>query len=327
MKAEFPAGSLPEGLQARMEAARAARPFTVFWETRTLLYLGVACLAGGLGILVYKNIDTVGHQAILAAIALIAAVCLWRCASKAEPFTWGKGGRESSGSEYLLWLGALMTGTFVGYLQFRYSVFGKRNDVAVAIPALFYLFLAYRFDHRGVLQMGIAGMLGAVGVAISPMALLRGGLGWAHVSAWTALAAAAVLGALAWHAQQADRKRHFAFSYGHFAAHLGMIASLGGLFAARGWEALAYAALAAAGTAALWRHARRAHDAYFLLLAVGYGYILVTYLVLHYLLAGMRRSEGILFLWFLLSCGGTIWLFLNLKTLAGKAPAADDARV
>lgn len=318
MKAEFPSGTLPDGLAVCIEAARAERPFSIFWETRTLLYLGVISLAGGFGILVYKNIDTVGHQAILAAIALLAAGCFRQVARKAAPFTWGKGGRESSGSEYLLWLGALLTGTFVGYLQARYAVFGKHNHLAVAAPALFYLGLAYRFDHRGVLQLGISGMCAAVGVAISPMAMLSGGRSWAHISVGTALAVAAVLGAIAWHAHALDLKRHFAFSYAHFGAHLGMLASLGGLFAASGWEAWLYFALAAAGTAGLWRYARSAHDAYFLLIAVVYGYIAITYVMLHFLLRGIGRSEGLVLLWFLLSCGGTIWLFLNLKTLAGK---------
>lgn len=309
-----------------MKAASPAPLFSIYWEARALLYLGVLCLAGGLGILIYKNIDTVGHQAILAAIALTAAGCIWRCARKAPPFTWGKAGRESSGSEYLLWLGALLTGTFMGYLQFRYAVFGQHTSLAVAAPALFYLFLAYRFDHRGVLQLGISGMCAAVGIAISPMALLRGGLGWAHVSVATALATAAVLGAFAWHAHAFGRKANFAFSYAHFAAHLGMLAALGGLFASEGWKAWMYLALAAAGSYALWRHARRAHDAYFLLIAVAYGYVTVTYAMLHFVLRGIGRSQSLVLLWFLLSCAGTIWLFLNLKSLAG-AGKEQDARL
>lgn len=321
MKADFPAGSLPAGLAARLEAARGSRPFSIFWETRILLYLGVATLAGGLGILAYKHIDSIGHQAILAAIALLAAGCFWQCARKAQAFTWGNAGRTASGSEYLLWLGALLTGTFVGYLQFRYSVFGNRASLAVATPALFYLFLAYRFDHRGVLQLGISGMCAAVGVAISPMALARSGLTWAHLSVATTLATAAVLGAAAWHAHAWDRKRHFAFSYAHFAAHLGMLGSLGGLFAASGWQAWMYFALAATGTAGLWRYARSARDAYFLLIAVAYGYVAVSYGVVHFLLVGSWGAFYLVLLWFLLSCAGTIWLFLNLKTLAGKSDA------
>jgi len=237
----------------------------------------------------------------------------------APPFTWGKRGSESSGSEYLLWLGALLTGTFVGYLQFRYEVFGSRNSIAVAVPALFYLFLAYRFDHRGVLQLGITGMCASVGVAITPTAMLRGGGYWAQLPVVTALMVAAALGAMAWLSHSLDRKRHFAFSYAHFAAHLGMLACLGGLIAASGFEAGLYFALAAAGTAGLWRYARSAHDAYFLLLAVAYGYIAVTYVMIHFLLRGIGRSEGLVMLWFLLSCGATIWLFLNLKSLAGKS--------
>ena len=39
--------------------------FSVHWEVKTLLYLGVLLLTSGLGLLIYKNIDTIGHQAVL----------------------------------------------------------------------------------------------------------------------------------------------------------------------------------------------------------------------------------------------------------------------
>lgn len=47
--------------------------FSVHWELKTILYLGVLLLTSGIGVLVYKNIDTIGHQAILLFIGLISA--------------------------------------------------------------------------------------------------------------------------------------------------------------------------------------------------------------------------------------------------------------
>jgi len=44
--------------------------FSLHWELKTLLYLGIVLLTTGLGILVYKNIDTIGHQVIVAIIAI-----------------------------------------------------------------------------------------------------------------------------------------------------------------------------------------------------------------------------------------------------------------
>jgi len=61
----------PESLQ-KVKAAEGKKLFSLHWELKTILYLGVLLLSGGLGILIYKNIDTIGHQAILFAIAALA---------------------------------------------------------------------------------------------------------------------------------------------------------------------------------------------------------------------------------------------------------------
>src|SRR5882672_2103524 len=66
-------GLLSDTSLEKVKAAEAGRLFSVHWELKTLLYLGVLLLSGGLGVLVYKNIDTIGHQAVLAFIAAVSA--------------------------------------------------------------------------------------------------------------------------------------------------------------------------------------------------------------------------------------------------------------
>jgi membrane-anchored glycerophosphoryl diester phosphodiesterase (GDPDase) len=51
------------------------KAFSLHWELKTLLYLGIVLLTTGLGILIYKNIDTIGHQVIVAIIAIGCAAC------------------------------------------------------------------------------------------------------------------------------------------------------------------------------------------------------------------------------------------------------------
>ena len=51
--------------------------FSVYWEIKTLLYLGVLLLTSGLGLLIYENIDTIGHQFVLLLIALISGGCFF----------------------------------------------------------------------------------------------------------------------------------------------------------------------------------------------------------------------------------------------------------
>src|ERR1700753_2211695 len=83
-------GLIGEGSLERAEALESRRLFSLFWELRFLLYLGVLLLTGGLGILVYKNIDTIGHQAVLAFIAVVTVACFFYCFRKNPPFAWEK---------------------------------------------------------------------------------------------------------------------------------------------------------------------------------------------------------------------------------------------
>jgi hypothetical protein len=322
MRAEFPPGSLPEGLPARIQAHYADRPFSLFPETSVLLSLGVLALSTGLGILVYKHIDTLGHQTILAFIAAGALACYAFVWKRAPAFAWG---RTSAGawSDALLWLGALLTGTFVGYLQARYTVFGRHTAIAVALPAAGYLLSAYRFDHRGVLLLGITGLCAAAGAAVTPAEVFRAALFDARVPAFTGLLLAGAWGAAAFLSRQRGCKPHFAFSYGNFAAHLFFLSALTGMFVRSGMGEGIHFLLAAGGACGVFAYARSAQSAYFTLLAVAYGYIAITAILFRHVLNRGWVAGELGMLYFLLSCGGAVWLFLNLKQLAGKDHAGE----
>lgn len=321
MRPGFPPGSLPDGLLARIQAHDAEKPFSLFWEIRAGLSLGVLSLSAGLGILVYKNIGTIGHQAILAAIALGALACFAYAFRRAPAFAWTEVRRAASGLDYALWLGALLTGTFVGYLQARYAPFGDHTAIALALPAAFYLFLAYRFDHRGTLQLGVSGLCAAVGVAVTPVAAIREGLFDARLPVATGLALAAACGTASRLSGRRGWKPHFAFSYGNFAAHLFFLSSLGGMSAGKGLGEAAYFLLAAAGACGLFAYARRRRSPYFTLVAVAYGYAALTAMIFrHAFIAGWSAIE-LMFLYFILSCAGAIWLFLDLKGMRADDPS------
>ena len=61
----------------KIEIEKRSRLFSVHWELRTILYLGILLLTSGLGILVYKNLDTIGHQVILIFIAALCTGCFF----------------------------------------------------------------------------------------------------------------------------------------------------------------------------------------------------------------------------------------------------------
>jgi hypothetical protein len=129
--------------------------FSVHYELKTILYLGVLLLSSGLGILIYKNIDTIGHQAVLFLIMLVSAGCFTYCIKTKRPFSSGKVEAPTPFFDYVLLMGCLTLITLVSYSQVQFTVFGERYGLAAFIPMIVLFFSAYYFDHIGVLTMAI----------------------------------------------------------------------------------------------------------------------------------------------------------------------------
>src|SRR6478752_2909089 len=127
--------------------------FSLHWELKTLLYLGIVLLTTGLGILIYKNIDTIGHQVIVAIIALGCAACFGYCLKKSPGFSRQKNAVTKIWPDYILLLGCLLLLILIAYLQFQYNAFGNRYGLATFIPMVLLFISAYYFDHIGVLSM------------------------------------------------------------------------------------------------------------------------------------------------------------------------------
>ena len=78
MKAEILQQLKDEGIidaaaAREIENAVSAKLFSLHWQLKTLLYLGVSLLSAGLGIYIYQNIDSIGHLTIVVLIGLISA--------------------------------------------------------------------------------------------------------------------------------------------------------------------------------------------------------------------------------------------------------------
>lgn len=203
---------------------------SVHWELRTLLYLGVLLLTTGLGIIVYKNIDTIGHQAILAAIALISGGSFYYCYKKKAPFSTTKVESPNTWFDYVLLLGCLTFISFVGYLQYQYNVFGNRYGLATFIPMLLLFFTAYYFDHLGILCLAITNLAAWAGIAITPAKIIRENE-FDNVSLiFTGLLLGILLIVAGTASQKMKVKPHFQFTYTNFGMHLSFVACLAAMF-------------------------------------------------------------------------------------------------
>ncbi|WP_316819477.1 DUF2157 domain-containing protein [Pedobacter gandavensis] len=215
----------PESYQKLCEKQRNPL-FSLHWELKTLLYLGVMLLSTGLGILIYKNIDSIGHQAILAFIAAICTGCFYYCFKHKKPFSRALVKSPNAVFDYLLLLGCLSFLSFTGYLQYQYEVFGTNYGLATFIPMVVLGYVAYEFDHLGILSMAITNLAVWMGVSVTPSRLLSSGNFDNNTLIYTYLLLGAILLIGGFLSERFNFKKHFRFSYFHFGIHISFIALL-----------------------------------------------------------------------------------------------------
>lgn len=286
--------------------------FSLHWELKTLLYLGVMLLSTGLGILIYENIDTIGHQVILLFIAVISGSCFFYCAKNVKPFSRGKVQSPNSFFDYILLLGCLSMVSFLGYLQFQYHVFGIYYGMATLMPTIALYYIAYQFDHIGVLGMAITSMALWMGLTITPASFYNGNNFNNENTVYTYLFLGLLL-LLAGHLSAIYHyKKHFKFNYQHFGLNIAFISLLAGYF--RNTE-VDYSILWLAGVfalaALLYFDALKEKSFYFLLLILIYTYIATTIIVFLWL----GTSSGILgaFMYVIITASGFIVILSKLN--------------
>ena len=134
-------------LEASLDAVRAQALrierrtiFSVRRELLVALYVAVATLIAGVGLLVKANLDHIGPAALLTGIFAAAAVC-YAVTLRAQ-----RGGRERSlGLDYVLLLGALLFSAAVGYAEVQFHVFDAAWSRHLLLLAVWHLATAYAF--------------------------------------------------------------------------------------------------------------------------------------------------------------------------------------
>jgi hypothetical protein len=310
-------GLLPPAQARAIADDERTRPMSLHQELRAALYLGIMLLTGGLGTLLYQHLDDIGHGAVIGAMALLMLASFGYAWRHRQPFTWGQANAPSFVPDYALLLGCLLFLALETYVQAVFSVFGSRYGLATLLPAVLFLALAYRLDHRGVLAMGLTALGAWVGVSVAPLsvftanALFTSRLGVAGVLLGLALTGAGL------HAEFTRRKPHFAFTYISLGANVALLAATAVLFDyypqpwLPKWVAVLLVLLMSAGL--VW-YARHTQSYLFLLMGTVYGYIALTYSFIQLLDFSNGEAGGLMVsFYFMLSTAGVILLFVRSK--------------
>jgi hypothetical protein len=305
---------MPEEQSEKIAVYEQTKPFSIHWELRTLLYVGITLLGAGLGVVIYENIDSIGHNVLIGLIVMAFLGCLYYAFKHRKPFTWEEVVETEKLDDFALLGACVMFLTLEGYLQYQYNIFGTRYGLATILPAILFFFLAYRFDHRGVLSMAITAFASWVGVNIAPIRL------WQQKNFSTAdvthisILLGVVLIVMGGLSEYKNWKKHFSFSYFIFGFNIAFVATLAGLFQFD-MKLLYLLIIAVLSYASIW-YARRTQSYLFLLMGVLYGYIALTYWIFHW-----EYTNGLDFtlymLYFMGSAVGVVFFLINIKQIIG----------
>lgn len=300
-------------LQKVKQRAR-SRLFSVHWELKTILYLGVLLLAGGLGILIYKNIDTIGHQAILTAIGLLCAGCFVYCERKKLPFAVTKVPAPNSFFDYILLLGCLTFISFITYLQVQYTAFGNAYGLATFIPMVILFFCAYYFDHLGVLSMAITNLAAWMGIAITPLNIFNANNFADAPIIFAGLLLGVALTVTAWGSNQRNIKAHFGFTYSNFGMNILFIACLAGMFHFHNLYLLWLLPLAGI-VYYFYKKSLTTASFYFMLMLTLYGYTGISYVMIRLMIYGIPDMGAVYLsiIYFICSAIGMIIFLTNMN--------------
>ena len=201
-------------------------PVSVHWDLLTILYGGILLFTTGLGIIIYKNLDSIGHLAITLFVTIGTLTCFLYCFLNARSFTLLKTEQPNIWFDYILLVGCLLMLILVGYLQYTYEIFGRRYGMATFIPMIILFAAAYYFDHLGVLSLAIINLAAWIGLTVTPLHLIDKN----DFSSETIIYSGVMLGifllGVAILSEVRNIKAHFGFTYRNFGTHLLLVSLL-----------------------------------------------------------------------------------------------------
>jgi hypothetical protein len=283
---------------------------SVHRELRFGLYLGVALITAGVGLLVRENLERLGPTAIASGLGMAAASCLLWVARRGAPFTWSKAESTHIAFDYVLLLGVLLASADLAYVEARFTPLGPNWPWHFLIVSLFMAFVSFRFDSRIVFSLALSSFASWRGVSVS---LLERGF-WSNFETAARLNTAVsgflfvLLGAAL---ARGDRKAHFAPVATYLGWALLLLSLASGALADDPFDSVYTSALLVVG-AGLALHAFRGRR--FPLFAMG---VASAYVALSRWVVPALDDDTLTFLWFLGTSLASIALLLRVhRTLA-----------
>ncbi|MFN5170153.1 MAG: DUF2157 domain-containing protein [Cyclobacteriaceae bacterium] len=282
---------------------------SVFYELRTLLYLGILLFSTGAGILIYQNIGELGHILALTALIGLMLACFAYITLKRPPYSHAAVKPPTPYYDYIVLLGCLLLVSVLGYAQYQFNLLEGNLEWATLTTALIFFAVAYRFDHVGILSMAITAFVSFWGIRLSIANWAGGDFFTSRELYITALVLGVALSAIGSWLDTRQIKTHFTFTYQNFGLLLWFAGCFVGMAASDipyGWFVL----LIYAGCAVAYFTARWKKSFLFLLYAFLAAYIATTVWLADLI---FDQHEMLWFLYSIASCGALIYFVVKYR--------------
>jgi hypothetical protein len=187
--------------------------FSVHAELLASLYVSVALITTGVGILIRNQLTRVGPVVLMLAVFLAGALC-YVPAIRAR----ARGTSVTVVADYLLLLGALLVSADLGYAESQFHWLGDHWSRHLLILAILHALAAYALGSRLVLSVALTSLAGWFGLERGPVSLPIWELATPELG-WRALLCAGTV--LVWRAiDQHKNSARFRAVFDHFAANL-----------------------------------------------------------------------------------------------------------
>lgn len=294
-----------------LDAIETNKIISVFNELRLMLYLGIILLSTGIGYFAYQNMGKFGH--ITCMILLLAGIiaCFYYITKFASPYSNAEVSVNHLYYDYILILVSLLIIGLFSYIQVYFNLVHLLLNWSTLISAIILLFMAYRYDNRGLLSMGITAFSATFGIVISPVNWAKGE--WLPTlnlyNTGIILGIAFVIIGLI--SELNKIKSHFRFTYQNTGLLIFFIASIAAIFDSN--YSILYAFLLLISSSIVIYYSWNYKEFLFFLYSTISGYIALTYLIIKAIENSFSDAWILLIYYFPVSCVGYILFLIKKK--------------
>lgn len=284
---------------------------SLFYELRLMLYLGIMLLSTGIGYFAYQNLGKTGHIICMTLLCAGIIACFHYIIKYASPYSNNEVSVEHPYYDYILILASLLIIGLFGYVQVYFNLVHLLLNWSTLISAIVLLFMAYRYDNRGLLSMGITALSATFGIVISPVNWVKGE--WLPTLNLynTGIFLGIALVTIGQISELKNIKRHFRFTYQNTGLLIFFIAGIAAIFDSN--YPILYALLLLLSSSIVIYYSWKYREFLFFLYSSLSGYVVLTYLLIKLVESSHSDIWILLVYFFPVSCAAYILFLIKNK--------------